>query len=158
MFFIFFSWYDILTCIVSRFKKMLRRILHLGVLVCILGNPCECIKELQHGYSRIQYGHRLDSRTIDTYGGVSFLDCVKECLVTTRCKSINYHKGANYCETNYEDHRSASYKFTTRTRWLYSEKGDWPNVSTACARFFDWLIFKIPLENIFVYNPTSVYV
>ena len=147
---IYICTYDILCCIVSHFKKMHRRILCLWTLVCILGNPCECTRELQYGYSRIQYGHRLDSRTIDTFGGVSFLDCVKECLVTTRCKSINYHKGANYCETNYEDQRSASNKFTTRTRWLYSEKGDWPNVSTAYARFFDWRIFKIPLENVFV--------
>ena len=97
----------------------------------------QAVNTLQQGYSNLQYGQRLENAMINSYGEFSFLDCVKECLVTMRCKSVNYFKGANYCETNYEDQRSASNKFTTRTRWLYSEKGDWPNVSTAYARFFD---------------------
>ena len=134
---------NILCCIVGHFKIMHRRILRLWTLVCILGSPCECTRELQHGYSRIQYGHRLISRTIDTYGGVSFLDCVKECLVTTRCKSVNYFKGANYCETNYEDKASAVDKFLTKTGWVYSERGDWPKVSTAYARVFRLTFFFV---------------
>ena len=56
--------------------------------------------------------------------------------MTLRCKSVNYFKGANYCETNYEDHRSASNKFTSRTGWVYSERGDWPEVGTANARVY----------------------
>ena len=111
-------------------KMMCRRILLLWNLVYMFENPSECTRELQHGYSRIQYGNHLDSRTIDTYGGVSFLDCVKECLVTTRCKSINYYKGANYCETNYENQTSATNKFLKKTGWVYSERCDWPRVST----------------------------
>ena len=122
-------------------RMMCRRILLLWNLVYMFENLSECTSELQHGYSRIQYGHRLDSRTIDTYGGVSFLDCVKECLVTTRCKSINYHKGSNYCETNYEDQRSASNKFLKKTGWVYSERGDWPGVSRIhdAISLFSWM-------------------
>ena len=89
----------------------------------------QSVNTLQQGYSNLQYGQRLENAMINSYGEFSFLDCVKECLVTTRCKSINYFKGANYCETNYEDKASAVDKFTTKTGWVYSERTHWPEVS-----------------------------
>ena len=63
--------------------------------------------------------------------------------MTMRCKSVNYFKGANYCETNYEDKASAVDKFLTETRWVYSERGDWPKVSTAYAKCFSIDLFFV---------------
>ena len=100
-------------------------------LICVISfvKLVQAVNTLQQGYSNLQYGQRMENGMINSYGEFSFLDCVKECLVTMRCKSVNYFKGANYCETNYEDKASAVDKFTTKTGWVYSERTHWPEVS-----------------------------
>nr|XP_034315276.1 neurogenic locus notch homolog protein 2 [Crassostrea gigas] len=86
--------------------------------------PCYC--SLKPGFSKLQRGHRLDRKLIQTFTEVSFLDCVTECMVTPRCKSVNYFKGANYCEINYENKTTAETRYVDNAGWVYSEKEHWP--------------------------------
>ncbi|XP_062611655.1 uncharacterized protein LOC134273472, partial [Saccostrea cucullata] len=83
------------------------------------------LKHLTSGYSKLHYGFRLDRRMIDSFVEYSILDCVGECLRTTRCYSLNYYKGANYCELNYENKTSVPGKFVENEGWIYSERQDW---------------------------------
>nr|XP_034317116.1 uncharacterized protein LOC117686372 [Crassostrea gigas] len=94
--------------------------------------PCFC--SLQPGFSKLQRGHRLDRKLIQSFTEVSFLDCVIECLVTPRCKSVNYYKGANYCEINYENKTTAETRYMDSAGWVYSEKEHWPQeLAGACS-------------------------
>nr|XP_034316857.1 aggrecan core protein-like [Crassostrea gigas] len=89
---------------------------------------------LQPGFSKIQRGYRLDRKLIQSFAQLSFLDCVIECLVTPRCKSVNYFKGANFCETNYENKTTANTRYENSAGWVYSEKEHWPkDLAGACA-------------------------
>ncbi|XP_034318110.2 aggrecan core protein [Magallana gigas] len=93
-----------------------------------------CEDSLQPGFSKIQYGHRLDRKVIQSFAEVSFLDCVIECLVTPRCKSVNYFKGANFCEINYENKMTAETMLVDSAGWVYSEKEHWPkDLAGSCA-------------------------
>ncbi|XP_061190965.1 uncharacterized protein LOC133199108 [Saccostrea echinata] len=88
---------------------------------------------LQDGYSKLKYGYRLDRKMINSFTGYSILDCVEECLRTTRCKSVSYYKGANYCEINYENKTTAPDRYEQDTGWIYSEKEHWDkNITGAC--------------------------
>eukprot|EP00105_Crassostrea_gigas_P046625 XP_019930773.1 PREDICTED: uncharacterized protein LOC105348035 isoform X2 [Crassostrea gigas] len=94
--------------------------------------PCYC--SLKPGFSKLQRGHRLDRKLIQTFTEVSFLDCVTECMVTPRCKSVNYFKGANYCELNYENKTTAETNYMDSAGWVYSEKDHWPKeLAGACS-------------------------
>uniref|UniRef100_A0A8W8NU85 Uncharacterized protein n=1 Tax=Magallana gigas TaxID=29159 RepID=A0A8W8NU85_MAGGI len=94
--------------------------------------PCYC--SLQTGFSKLQRGHRLDRKLIQSFPGLSFLDCVIECLVTPRCKSVNYCKGANFCELNYENKTTAANKYMDNAGFVYSEKEHWPKeLAGACS-------------------------
>nr|XP_034316136.1 neurogenic locus notch homolog protein 2-like [Crassostrea gigas] len=94
--------------------------------------PCYC--SLQTGFSKLQRGHRLDRKLIQSFPGLSFLDCVIECLVTPRCKSVNYCKGANFCELNYENKTTAAIKYMDNAGFVYSEKEHWPKeLAGACS-------------------------
>ncbi|XP_052694963.1 neurogenic locus notch homolog protein 1-like [Crassostrea angulata] len=94
--------------------------------------PCYC--SLQSGFSQLQRGHRLDRKLIQSFQGLSFLDCVIECLVTPRCKSVNYCKGANFCEINYENKTTADNKYMDNAGFVYSEKEHWPKeLAGACS-------------------------
>jgi hypothetical protein len=99
----------------------------LGVVMTIL---IYSHANLQDSYSKLQYGHRLDKKKIDSLVNYSILDCAEECLRTPRCKSLNYHKGTNFCEINYKNKSSAAGKFLEDPYWIYSEKEDWDIVST----------------------------
>ncbi|XP_052695614.1 versican core protein-like [Crassostrea angulata] len=93
-----------------------------------------CNGSLQPGFSKLQRGQRLDRKLIQSFVEVSFLDCVKECLVTPRCKSVNYIKGANFCEINYENKMTAEINYVDIAGWVYSEKEHWPkDLAGACA-------------------------
>ena len=58
--------------------------------------------DLRRVYSLLQSGHRLEKCLITTMGGISFLDCVKECLRTTGCLSVNYFQPAHFYEVKIE--------------------------------------------------------
>nr|XP_034316070.1 uncharacterized protein LOC117685705 [Crassostrea gigas] len=93
-----------------------------------------CNGSLQPGFSKLQRGHRLDRKLIQSFPELSFLDCVIECLVTPRCKSVNYCKGANYCEINYENKTTADNKYMDNAGFVYSEKEHWPKeLAGACS-------------------------
>ncbi|XP_034321227.2 neurocan core protein-like [Magallana gigas] len=85
-----------------------------------------CEGSLQPGFAKLQRGQRLDRKMIQSFAEVSFLDCVIECVVTPRCKSVNYFKGANFCEINYENKTTAETNYVNSTGWVYSEKEHWP--------------------------------
>uniref|UniRef100_A0A8W8MI79 Sushi domain-containing protein n=1 Tax=Magallana gigas TaxID=29159 RepID=A0A8W8MI79_MAGGI len=93
-----------------------------------------CYGSLKPGFSQLQRGHRLDRKLIQSFTKVSFLDCVTECMVTPRCKSVNYFKGANYCEINYENKTTAETNYMDSAGWVYSERGHWPKeLAGACS-------------------------
>uniref|UniRef100_A0A8W8MKP2 Apple domain-containing protein n=1 Tax=Magallana gigas TaxID=29159 RepID=A0A8W8MKP2_MAGGI len=94
-----------------------------------------CYGSLKTGFSLLQHGHRLDGKVIQSYAEISFLDCVTECLVTPRCKSVNYFKGANFCESNYENKTTAETRYMESAGWVYSEKEHWPkDLAGACLK------------------------
>nr|XP_034322070.1 uncharacterized protein LOC117688290 [Crassostrea gigas] len=86
----------------------------------------QCSSNLHPGFSRLEQGHRLDGSVINSFPEFSFLDCITECLVTPRCASVNYFKGANFCELNYKRKQTAYIQFTESPGWVYSEKDHWP--------------------------------
>ena len=88
-----------------------------------------CYGSLKTGFSLLQRGHRLDGKLIQSFAELSFLDCVTECLMTPRCKSVNYFKGANFCESNYENKTTAETRYMDSAGWVYSEKEHWPKVN-----------------------------
>nr|XP_022311440.1 uncharacterized protein LOC111116744 [Crassostrea virginica] len=91
--------------------------------------------DLKRGYSLLQRGYRLEKRLITNLGGISFLDCVEECLRTTRCLSVNYFQPAQFCEVNFESKDSVPKLFLTKTGWFYSERIDWDKDMTGpCSR------------------------
>ncbi|XP_052694398.1 neurogenic locus notch homolog protein 2-like [Crassostrea angulata] len=93
-----------------------------------------CYGSLQPGFSQLQRGHRLDRKLIQSFTELSFLDCVIKCLVTPRCKSVNYFKGANFCELNYENKTTAETMYMDNAGWVYSEKEHWPKgLAGACS-------------------------
>ncbi|XP_052692812.1 uncharacterized protein LOC128171100 [Crassostrea angulata] len=93
-----------------------------------------CYGSLKPGFSQLQRGHRLDGKVIQSFTELSFLDCVIECLVTPRCKSVNYFKGANFCESNYENQTTAETKYVEIAGWVYSDKEHWPkDLAGACS-------------------------
>nr|XP_034316460.1 uncharacterized protein LOC109621178 [Crassostrea gigas] len=93
-----------------------------------------CYGSLKPGFSQLQRGHRLDRKLIQSFTELSFLDCVIECLVTPRCKSVNYFKGANFCELNYENKTTAETMYMDNAGWVYSEKEHWPKgLAGACS-------------------------
>jgi hypothetical protein len=102
----------------------------LGLLLAVL---IYCHAHLQDSYSKLQYGHRLDRKMIDSFINYSIVDCAEECLRTTRCRSVSYYKGTNYCEINYENKSTASDRFLESQGWIYSEKEDWDSVSMMYA-------------------------
>ena len=87
-----------------------------------------CSADLRRGYSLLQRGYRLEKRLITNLGGISFLDCVEECLRTTRCLSVNYFQPAHFCEVNFESKDSVPKLFLTKSGWFYSERIDWDKV------------------------------
>ncbi|XP_052694391.1 neurogenic locus notch homolog protein 3-like [Crassostrea angulata] len=93
-----------------------------------------CYGSLKPGFSQLQRGHRLDGKVIQSFTELSFLDCVIECLVTPRCKSVNYFKGANFCESNYDNQTTAETKYVEIAGWVYSDKEHWPkDLAGACS-------------------------
>lgn len=76
-------------------------------LLLLLSVVFICFCSLEQGYSKLQHDHRLGGHVINSFPDFSILDCVKECLVTVRCLYVNYHKGANFCEINYDGKMSA---------------------------------------------------
>ncbi|XP_052693429.1 uncharacterized protein LOC128171698 [Crassostrea angulata] len=106
----------------------------LRCLCLVVGLFVRCDGSLQPGFSKIQRGYRLDRKLIQSFAQLSFLDCVIECLVTPRCKSVNYFKGAIFCETNYENKTTANTNYENSAGWVYSEKEHWPkDLAGACA-------------------------
>jgi hypothetical protein len=89
-------------------------------LGCVLVFITFCYAHLQNSYSKLQYGHRLDRRIINSF----VLDCAEECLRTTRCRSVNHHEGTNYCEINYGNKFTSSDRYIEDPYWIYSERED----------------------------------
>ena len=86
-----------------------------------------CTADLKRGYSLLQRGYRLEKHLITNLGGVSFLDCVEECLRRTRCLSVNYFQPAHFCEVNYKKKESLPDLYFAKG-WYYSERDDWDKV------------------------------
>lgn len=101
-----------------------------------------CLADLRLGYSMLQYGHKLDRRMIKSYDKYSILDCVEDCLRTTRCRSINYYQGAHFCQINFENKTTVPDLYTEKPGWIYSDIEDWDLVSIAdefrSINIIDW--------------------
>lgn len=72
---------------------------------------------------------------ITSYDGYSILDCVEDCLRTTRCRSINYYQGAHFCQTNFEKRTTVPGLYIEKPGWIYSDIEDWDKeIAGACSR------------------------
>ncbi|XP_065922173.1 uncharacterized protein [Magallana gigas] len=72
---------------------------------------------------------------ITSYDGYSILDCVEDCLRTTRCRSINYYQGAHFCKTNFENRTTVPGLYIEKPGWIYSDIEDWDKeIAGACSR------------------------
>lgn len=109
-----------------------------SVFICDMFFCCDA--NIRTGYQNLQYGYRLDGEMIDSFAEHSILDCVKECLRTTRCLSLSYYGGANYCEINYENKRTASGRYIKSLGWVYSQREDWPMVKYLLVNYLQILI------------------
>ena len=87
-----------------------------------------CRADLRRGYSLLQRGHRLEKRLITNLGGISFLDCVEECLRTNRCLSVNYFQPTHFCEVSFKKKDFVPRLYLAKTGWFYSERNDWDKV------------------------------
>ncbi|XP_061190960.1 uncharacterized protein LOC133199102 [Saccostrea echinata] len=84
-----------------------------------------CNGSLKESYSTLQFGYRLYQRMIESYLNYSILDCVEECLRTTRCQSVNYYKGANFCENNFESNTTEPEMYREDSGWIYTDIKNW---------------------------------
>lgn len=72
---------------------------------------------------------------ITSFDKYSILDCVEDCLRTTRCRSINYYQGAHFCQTNFENRTIVPGLYIEKPGWIYSDIGDWDKeIAGACSR------------------------
>lgn len=87
-----------------------------------------CQADLRKSYSQLHYGQKLEKRMITSYGKYSILDCVEDCLRTTRCRSINYCQGAHFCQTNFKSSTDVPEHYIEKPGWIYTDIGDWDKV------------------------------
>uniref|UniRef100_A0A8W8NY77 Sushi domain-containing protein n=1 Tax=Magallana gigas TaxID=29159 RepID=A0A8W8NY77_MAGGI len=72
---------------------------------------------------------------ITSFDKYSILDCVEDCLRTTRCRSINYCQGAHFCQTNFENRTSVPELYIEKPGWIYTDIEDWDKkIAGACSR------------------------
>ncbi|CAG2186422.1 ANGPT1 [Mytilus edulis] len=72
----------------------------------------------QHGH--LQVGHCRTTNIFHKKHGISFLDCLKECMVTSICKGINYRSHWPLC-----DIVGWSEDFTPETDCVYTDISEW---------------------------------
>uniref|UniRef100_A0A8W8NYD3 Sushi domain-containing protein n=1 Tax=Magallana gigas TaxID=29159 RepID=A0A8W8NYD3_MAGGI len=112
----------------------LNDILRFNLKICLVFPISRCFADLRHGYSMLQYGHKLERRMISSYDKYSILDCVEDCLRTTRCRSVNYHQGAHFCQTNFKTNVSTPAQYIEKPGWIYSNIEDWDrDIAGACS-------------------------
>jgi hypothetical protein len=78
--------------------------------------------------NRLQYGYWLRKRMISCFKNYSPLDCIEECIRTTRCQSFNYHRGTLLCQINYDNASAAHTMYEETLGWAYGDIKDWRRV------------------------------
>lgn len=115
--------------------KLLLRYYILRCLWTLLLTVHVCRADLRSSYSKLHYGRKLERRMITSYDKYSILDCVEDCLRTTRCRSINYYQGAHFCQTNFENRTTVPELYIEKPGWIYTDIGDWDKeIAGACSR------------------------
>lgn len=115
--------------------KSLLRYYILRCLWTLLLTVHVCRADLRSSYSKLHYGRKLERRMITSYDKYSILDCVEDCLRTTRCRSINYYQGAHFCQTNFENRTTVPELYIEKPGWIYTDIGDWDKeIAGACSR------------------------
>uniref|UniRef100_A0A8W8NY41 Apple domain-containing protein n=1 Tax=Magallana gigas TaxID=29159 RepID=A0A8W8NY41_MAGGI len=72
---------------------------------------------------------------ITSFDKYSIMDCVEDCLRTTRCRSINYYQGAHFCQTNFENRTTVPELYIAKPGWIYTDIEDWDKkIAGACSR------------------------
>jgi hypothetical protein len=77
----------------------------------------------------IRRDFQLEGLTFGTLDVFGFMQCLKECLLRTKCLSLNYHRSALACELNegtvqYSPAENAEFSPGA----IYTEKTDWSQV------------------------------
>eukprot|EP00105_Crassostrea_gigas_P038658 XP_019922806.1 PREDICTED: uncharacterized protein LOC105328288 [Crassostrea gigas] len=115
--------------------KLLLRYYILRCLWTLLLTIHVCRADLRSSYSKLHYGRKLERRMITSYDKYSILDCVEDCLRTTRCRSINYYQGAHFCQTNFKSSTDVPEHYIEKPGWIYTDIGDWDKeIAGACSR------------------------
>ena len=90
--------------------------------VC-LKDDFECQHPNLNQYGHLQVGHCRMTNIFLKKLGISFLDCLKECIVTSQCKGINYRSHWPLC-----DIVGLSEDFTPETDCVYTDISKWSKV------------------------------
>ncbi|CAG2228736.1 Angiopoietin-related protein 7,Fibrinogen-like protein 1,Fibroleukin,Angiopoietin-1 [Mytilus edulis] len=80
----------------------------------------ECQHPNLNQYGHLQVGHCRMTNIFLKKLGISFLDCLKECIVTSQCKGINYRSHWPLC-----DIVGLSEDFTPETDCVYTDISKW---------------------------------
>lgn len=83
----------------------------------------------QDGFDNLIWNKRLSSFIIRRVIDTNFYECVKECLKTTRCKSINYAKKFPVCELNYQTDETKLQEFKDEIGFVYGNIRHFDSVS-----------------------------
>lgn len=73
----------------------------------------------KEGFDNLKWNKRFSSYVIRRVMDTSLYDCVTECLIITRCRSINYAKKFPVCELNYETEETQFQEFKDEIGFVY---------------------------------------
>ena len=87
---------------------------------------------------KIHFTKSLGSCTLQTYVGISVVDCAKTCTRIKACKSVSYRRQSKVCELSVADQEISPDSLLTKTGSVVSLKSDWIFKATEyCASCLD---------------------
>lgn len=113
--------YTIFSLTKNYLENMKTYLFGLFFLLCV---DCICSSEfnltlLKEGYDSLIWNKRLNTYVIRRELDTSLFECVRECLKTTRCQSINYAEKYPICELNYETEETHADKLQDEVGFVF---------------------------------------
>lgn len=75
---------------------------------------------LKEGYDTLIWNKRLYTYVIRRELDTSLFECIRDCLKTTRCQSINYAEKYPVCELNYETEETHADKLQGEVGFVFA--------------------------------------
>ncbi|KAK3105937.1 hypothetical protein FSP39_009011 [Pinctada imbricata] len=73
----------------------------------------------------LNVGTRVRNVLLTEVVGISFMECVKQCLKTTKCNSVNYMARFHVCEMNYKNIGESGSETISESSVIYTESQYW---------------------------------